>query len=196
MRDEIREQLSALADDELNQVERPLLLGRLQREPTLRACLGRYRLIGELMRGTGHAATLGIADRVQLQLAAEAALPAVATAARHALWWKPLAGLAVAASVALVAVVSVMSLEESRRAAVPSLANAGATSSPPPGLATTPNAAIVPVSEADNQQWHRLDPNIDKRLSEYLVNHNEYAASRGVQAVMPYVRIVGYPSSE
>ena len=33
MNDEIREQLSAMTDDELSDLERPMLLGRLQRDP-------------------------------------------------------------------------------------------------------------------------------------------------------------------
>jgi len=187
MNDELREQLSALADDELSDAERPLLLGRMQRDPRLRACLGRYELIGEVMRGgEAEAATLGVADRVQRALAEDApiSLPAH-SASTPTLWWKPVAGLAVAASVALVAVLAVTSLRTgSNTAPVPTLASA-----PPVGAATS---AGTRVSDTSGDQWERLDPRIDKRLSGYLVNHNEYAASRGVQGVMPYVRIVGY----
>jgi sigma-E factor negative regulatory protein RseA len=187
MSDELREQLSALADDELNDAERPLLLGRLQRDPRLRACLGRYQLIGEVMRGGDtQAATLGVADRVQQALADDTpiSLPAHATGS-GALWWKPVAGMAVAASVALVAVLAVTSLRTgSNVVTVPTLASAP--------QASPATAAVTQVSDTSGDQWERLDPRIDKRLSGYLVNHNEYAASRGVQGVMPYVRIVGY----
>jgi len=191
MNDEIREQLSALTDDELSDAERPLLLGRLQRDPRLRACLGRYHLIGEVMRGGDvEAATLGVADRVQQALAGDAPLHAPAHGAGgQLLWWKPVAGLAVAASVALVAVLSVTSLRTGdHKAAVPELASAQPTVPAP--------ANVTRVSETSGEQWQRLDPRIDKRLSGYLVNHNEYAASRGVQGVMPYVRIVGHNTGE
>ncbi len=190
MKDEIREQLSALADDELSAAERPLLLGRMQRDPQLRACLGRYQLIGEVMRGGDvEAATLGVADRVQRALADDAPIQVPGARAGQGHWWRPLAGLAVAASVALVAVLSVSSLrttETSRQA--PALASAQP-------LSPTANVAQVNDIPSDDQ-WARLDPHIDKRLSGYLVNHNEYAASRGVQGVMPYVRIVGYDTNE
>jgi sigma-E factor negative regulatory protein RseA len=98
--------------------------------------------------------------------------------------------LAVAASVALVAVLSVNSLRKDtpEPAAAPALASAGP--------AASPEAVVARVSDSPGEQWDRLDPRIDKRLSGYLVNHNEYAASRGVQGVMPYVRIVGYDTSE
>jgi sigma-E factor negative regulatory protein RseA len=192
MSDEIREQLSAMADDELSDVERPLLLGRLQRDPKLRACLGRYQLIGEVMRGgPGATATLGLADRVQEALAADApmSIPVAGRSNSRARWVRPAAGVAVAASVALVAVFSVSSLRKTETESVPALA----VGQPATGAGAT---ATQQVSEAGGEHWERLNPRIDKRLSGYLVNHNEYAASRGVQGVMPYVRIVGYDTGE
>jgi sigma-E factor negative regulatory protein RseA len=193
MSDEIREQLSALADDELNDVEQPLLLGRLQRDAELRACLGRYQLIGEVMRGTGATATLGIAGRVQQALAGD--MPVSARASEQMALWKPVAGLAVAASVALVAVLTVTSVNENPANNVPALATADLAPVVAPVL--TPGPAVTQVSDiSGDPRWDRLDPSIDKRLSGYLVNHNEYAASRGVQGVMPYVRIVGHDTSE
>jgi len=193
MSDEIREQLSALADDELNDVEQPLLLGRLQRDAELRACLGRYQLIGEVMRGTGATATLGIAGRVQQALADD--MPVSARASERVALWKPVAGLAVAASVALVAVLTVTSVSDNPANNVPSLATADLAPIVAPVLATGP--AVTQASDISGEpRWDRLEPGIDKRLSGYLVNHNEYAASRGVQGVMPYVRIVGHDTSE
>ncbi len=192
MNDEIREQLSALADDELNEVEQPLLLGRLQRDAGLRACLGRYQLIGEVMRGTGATATLGVAERVQ-QALADDQMPVNARVSAKTALWKPVAGLAVAASVALVAVLTVTSVNTPPENHVPVLA----TADPEPVAAPVPGSAATRVSDAGtDQRWDRLDPSIDKRLSGYLVNHNEYAASHGVQGVMPYVRIVGHDTGE
>ncbi|MFQ5644496.1 MAG: sigma-E factor negative regulatory protein [Thiogranum sp.] len=183
MSDEIREQLSALADDELSDVERPLLLGRMQRDAGLRECLGRYQLIGEVMRGIADTTTLGVADRVRrvLQEDVSGQLPD-APQRENFNWWKPLAGVAVAASVALVAVLAVSSLRETATGSVPELASA-----------QTVAPAMARVSDG---QWDRIEAGIDKRLSGYLVNHNEYAASRGVQGVMPYVRIVGFENDE
>jgi sigma-E factor negative regulatory protein RseA len=181
MSDEIREQLSALVDDELDKVERPLLLGRLQRNTELREILGRYQLISEVMRGDGQAATLGIAERVRRALEQESVMPETDKPQAGGLsWLRPIAGLAVAASVALVAVLVVTSVRE------PAVDTA-------PSVASAQNAA--PVNRGSEELWERIEPRIDKRMAAYLVNHNEYAASRGVQGVMPYVRIVGYENS-
>ena len=184
MSDEIREQLSALVDDELSDVEQPLLLGRVQRDTELRECLGRYQLIGEVMRGIADTTTLGVADRVRRVLLQDVGGQVPDTPKQEGFnWWKPVAGFAVAASVALVAVLTVSSLRETASDAVPELASS--------------NPAGVPaVARVSDDQWDRIEPGIDKRLSGYLVNHNEYAASRGVQGVMPYVRIVGFENSQ
>lgn len=191
MNDEIREQLSALADDELSEMERPLLLGRVQRDMTLRECLGRYQLIGEVMRGTGASVGTSIAQRVQNALTDDAPLMASQSAAQQEsrpererrrtgqqdVWWKPLAGLAVAASVALVAVLAVTTERNNE----PGTSVIAVTH-------TTPKATLV--SDAREARWDRIEPQVEKRLSDYLVNHSEYAASRGVQGVMPYARVV------
>ncbi len=185
MKDEIREQLSALVDDELNDLERPLLLGRLQRDTGLRECLGRYQLISEVMRGAENASALGIADRVQAAIAEQGIPDAVQPSARvTGGWWKPVAGMAVAASVALVAVLTVTSVEKPVDSGIDSQ------------LAVAGNFPVA-IARQDEQdvgdgQWNRIEPRINERLSGYLVNHSEYAASHGAQGVMPYARIVGY----
>jgi sigma-E factor negative regulatory protein RseA len=182
MSEEIREQLSALVDDELDELERPLLLGRLQRDRALRETLGRYELIGEVLRGSGQPAALGVASRVEAALSGDAALHGAEPMHGASRWWKPLAGVAVAASVAVVAVYLV---HPGQQDAGPTLANAPA-----------PEIRTVEVQGEGGEQWARIQPQVDERLSGYLVNHNEYAASRGVQGVMPYVRIVGFENGE
>jgi hypothetical protein len=54
----------------------------------------------------------------------------------------------------------------------------------------SPQNGVVPVQEV----WDRQPPPENSRLNGYLVQHNEYAASSGVQGVLPYVRIVGHNS--
>jgi len=186
MTEEIREQLSALIDDELSDLERPLLLGRLQRDPELRECLGRYQLIGEVLRGAGKTSTLSVAGRVQQAVDREAAIaPRRARPARlAAVRWKALGGIGVAASVAVLAILGITNLRDSGSDSVPVLASGG----------TAPQLAAG--GAAPGGQWDRIETPIDQRLSGYLVNHSEYAASRGVHGVMPYVRIVGFDNDQ
>ncbi len=198
MKDEIREQISALVDDELTDLERPLLLGRLQRDADLRACMGRYQLIGDVIHGGVTQATgLGIAGRVQDALAddhkeqdSSSTIQDVTTVDRQEAgrsFWKPAVGFAIAASVALVAVLSIQNLQQ--------------TTPDTPQVATTETltAPIVQVStrqDSSQDQWDRIAPQVDKRLSGYLVNHSEFAASHGMQGLTPYVRIVGFEDAQ
>ncbi len=194
MKDEIREQISALVDDELTDLERPLLLGRLQRNADLRACMGRYQLIGDVIHGgVTQASGLGIAGRVQAALADDPAsqdttdtpesIAATGPQVAARSFWKPAVGFAIAASVALVAVISVQNLQQPQ------------TGTQQLAASQTATPAVTQVSTSDGQ-WDRIEPRVEKRLSGYLVNHSEFAASRGMQGLNPYVRIVGFEDTQ
>lgn len=188
MKDEISEQISALVDDELTDLERPLLLGRLQRNAELRARMGRYQLIGDVIRGgVTQASGLGIAARVQEALANDTATEDAAVMAAPQVttrsFWKPAVGFAIAASVALVAVLSLQNLQPS----TPETTQLAVTRTvAPPGVQVSSREA----------QWDRIEPQVEKRLSGYLVNHSEFAASYGMQGLTPYVRIVGFEDAQ
>ena len=108
MSEQIREQVSAFLDGELPNSETELLLKRLTRDGELRESFGRYALIGEALRGSGSdIVTKGFASRVNLAIDGEAVQAAThAQQAGAPRWWRPLAGVAVAAGVAAVAIVA------------------------------------------------------------------------------------------
>jgi sigma-E factor negative regulatory protein RseA len=91
--------------------------------------------------------------------------------------FKPVAGLAVAASVAVVAVLAIQNSEQ-EPASAPTVAAA----------APADNAYIR--AQAAHPAGEKFPA--DERLNIYLVNHNEYAVNRGMQGLLPYVRIVGH----
>lgn len=192
MSEQIREQISAFLDGELPTAEQRLLLERMARDPALRTQWSRYQLISDSLRkALPPSIDLGLADRVMAELES---VPEHHGAARTSLLRavKPLAGLAVAASVAVVAVLAVQQ-----------------TRAPEPGtvqVATNPmanpmaNLAVMPGPEAysrvQDTQWTSQGevqpPQVRSQLNEYLVNHSEYAASGGMPGMLPYVRVVGY----
>ena len=63
----------------------------------------------------------------------------------------------------------------------------------------TPSTPVVATAPADSNTYIRAGgegqpggkPRVGKQLDIYLVNHNEYAVNRGMQGMLPYVRIVG-----
>jgi sigma-E factor negative regulatory protein RseA len=108
MSEQILEQVSAFLDGELPNAETELLLKRLTRDAELRESFGRYAFIGEALRGTGsHILAGGFAARVNLAIDGEPVQESAhAHRSRAARWWRPLAGVTVAAGVAAVAIVA------------------------------------------------------------------------------------------
>lgn len=174
MSEQIREQISALLDGELPEAEQRLLLERLERDPALRTHWSRYQLISDAAHQTlPPQIDLSFADRVMAALEKQPEHHRQ-PASRLARAVKPLAGLAVAASIAVVAVLAVQRARTPD--AVPGAVQVAANQ-PAPATTTAPTDAPA------------LNGN---RLNAYLVNHSEYAASGGMPGMSPYVRIVGY----
>jgi sigma-E factor negative regulatory protein RseA len=186
MSEQIREQVSAFLDGELPNSETELLLKRLTRDGELRDSFGRYVLIGEAVRGTSRGLlTRGFSGRVNLAIDGEL-IPANEhlPPARGPRWWRPIAGAAVAASVAAVAVVALQ-----QRAVSPTLRSAAPLaariSAPAQSTAVAPSAreaisytvpATSPAAPAS------IAP---ARLTNYVFAHSRYSsglAQRGVMA--------------
>lgn len=177
MTDRIHEQLSALVDDELTGPEQTLLAVRIARDPDLHGRLLRYQLISDALRNQlPERVDPQFTLRVQAALGQEPPVGAVHRGAHRSALLRPVAGLAVAASVAVIAVLSLQSAREEE----PAL----------PAVATAP--ASTDYIRAGDQAPPAVSPGTEKNLDIYLVNHNEYAANRGMQGMLPYVRIVSH----
>ena len=172
MTEKLHEQISALVDDELAEAEQVLLIKRLGADVALRDSLLRYQLISDsLQNHLPRKIDPGFNIGVQLALQDD---PGVQIGpSRLARLFKPVAGLALAASVAVVAVLSLQSVRQEVPSAAAVIATAPATDESA-GL-----DANTPVNSSTGAQ----------SLDVYLVNHNEYAVNRGM---LPYVRLVGH----
>jgi sigma-E factor negative regulatory protein RseA len=179
MTDRIKEQLSAFLDGELPDPESALLLKRLERDDELRGALSRYSLIGAVLRSDGDVpAARQVAARVSAAIAKEPfRVVSFSRLPRRDTVMRSLAGLGVAASVALGAVVLVQQLNNPEaalsdavlaRADVPPVepvadeldaAEAPATPYVTPPAANGPSAVIPPAE-----------------LANYLVAHYGYAS--------------------
>jgi len=177
MSEQIREQVSAFLDGELPNSETELLLKRLTRDGELRESFGRYALIGEAVRGASRAyLTRGFAGRVNLAIDGEAVTAGAAGGSvRAPRWWRPMAGVAVAAGVAAIAVVALQ-----QRAVTPSAppalsARNEATQAPHEAISYTVPATPAAMPAA-------LMP---ARLTNYVFAHSKYSSGldqRGVLA--------------
>ena len=189
MSEQIREQVSAFLDGELPDSETELLLKRLTRDGELRESFGRYALIGEAIRGASQAyLTRGFAGRVNLAIDGEP-MPAGSHTAqmRTAHWWRPFAGVAVAAGVAAVAVVAFH-----QRADAPGARPLAVTAQNAPAAVSTsvqggaavpaPREALsytVPVSTAAAAAV--MPP---ARLTKYVFAHSRYSSGLDQRGVM------------
>jgi sigma-E factor negative regulatory protein RseA len=179
--EEINEQLSALVDDELRKEERGLLLRRLTQSGECRQQLGRYFLASDTLRGNlPPQGQIDLVGRVAAALEAES----VSFASHRRRFLKPLAGLAVAASV------SAVSLSFWTDQPQLPVTEAG------PSLAGAVNqkASVAPQSVVQPQQWERLHPDVQRRMNGYLVNHSEFSAGHPIGGMLNYVRLAGQQS--
>lgn len=190
------EEVSAFVDGELRATARDRIVGALYRDPELRRAWSRFHLIGDVLRGAGPVPGAGsIAAKVGEALSGERVVPFEARARRVAPG--PLAGAALAASIAALAILGVRSLDDgggsqppvagaSRPESVAGAAPAAVDPAPPRIV-----AASAPPSLPASPRRDAAEMDAAARLNAYLVNHNEHAGN----GVLPYVRIVGYQSA-
>ncbi len=176
MKDSLYEQLSALVDDELTGSEHDMLFKRLASDDQLYQRLSRYQMISDALQShLPERVDPAFSRRVKGMLRSE---PALSGYSRLAMLAKPVAGLAVAASVAVMAVMSIQSAR--RETSLPVVES----------VASVPSTGdYLRVQDEPGNPAHQL---ADRKLDIYLVNHNEYAVNRGMQGMLPYVRIVGH----
>ncbi len=183
MNDKLHEELSAFMDDEVPDPRR--LAERLSGDPDLQARWSRYHLIRDAMTEHLTYAEFDIAARVSAALENE---PTVLAPRR---WHLPprarrvarqVAGLAIAATVSAVTVITV---QQQRGAQEPAPAVAQVAGNARLAVRTPPARVVQFVPEND-----QLNPAVRSKLSKYLVNHNEYSVTSNMQGVLPYMRIV------
>jgi sigma-E factor negative regulatory protein RseA len=112
-------------------------------------------------------------------------------------WFKPFAGLAVAASVAVVTVALWQPLQQ--RGALPNDALASADQQKIEQLAGQKVVgSAVPVSSRvhSGTRWklEQESPVLQRKLNAYLVNHTEYSSS--MQGLIPQARVAGFDAEQ
>jgi len=193
MNDKI-DKLSALMDGELaSQQEQKKCFEQLAQDKEMQDVWQRYHLVRDAMKGQLSAfPSSDISAAVSESLKTE---PVILTpmwrrlSPRYVM--KQAAGLAVAAAVGTIAVLTVQQtqLVSSNNSTIAKANGENATyqvaSQLQPGQ-------IRQVSFTTRQ---KLDAAVESKLSGYLVNHNEFSTSTRVSGVMPYTRIVSFVSS-
>jgi sigma-E factor negative regulatory protein RseA len=171
MTDQINDQISAFIDNELSADESALLVRRFERDAEARTRAMRYTSIGASLRGEllePHPSVLR--QRVAAALSG-GALPSVPKPRERLAerWARPLLGVGIAATVAVVAVGTLRSLNEAAFAPSDVTQRAGV-----PLQVRDPVVApsyVVP-QDTDVEQSRTVAP----RLANYLMHHGEFAS--------------------
>ena len=187
-----------------------LLDGELDRDSQLRAVsqmlaagtdelqrFGRYRLRGAVMRGESSVLAASAAGQVPVALQEEPVVLAPPPKQPRR-WVRPLGGLAVAASVATLAVVvAPQMLTRATPEAQP--VNLAADVSPaaiaPQLVAAGPAADRATGSDGPAQiltRWQALDPALEERLNRLVIEHHEFGGRTGINGPVPHIDFVGY----
>ena len=182
------EALSALMDGESFDTDSGSLHG-WTRDEVLRAAWGRYHIISDCIRGTlPRHLDPGLSGRIAMALRNEPAILAPdAVSARP--WLKPLAGMAIAASVATLAVVGIqMSRTETQGTTLgPSVAN-----QLPATFGGSGGQLNLAAGKGEPRPIRALDParRANANLNRYLIDYNEQRSNDAVQGMPPFVRVI------
>ncbi len=185
MSEQLYEQISAFVDGELAEHETELLLKRLEREPELRAALVRYTAIGASLRDTtARSVSRGFAARVSAAIASDASAPVVTPKLGAPRWLKPLAGLAVAATVAGAAILGVQQLQGTE-------GGSGVQMAATDGAAATTSPVVIGELSVDEAPIYtvpapaQVSPIVPAaRLTNYVVAHSQYSSTLGRRNVL------------
>jgi sigma-E factor negative regulatory protein RseA len=185
MNDKRLEQLSALMDSELSEREARLIIHGTGQDKALSDIWMRYHLIGEALRqDLPKTINRNFAEKMSRVLENE---PHILVSKRRLPsngWRRPLSALAMAASIAGIAVLGWKTNLQLPSAQTPS----------PAALSPASQAAIQPLPVA-TVRWSDRQTKTSPRLDRYLMNHQQFKSSTEMDGVSPYVRIVGYETS-
>lgn len=181
MTDKLNEQLSAFLDNELASEECDLLWRRLDGDQALRDTVSRFSLMGDAMRGEPLQASPAFVAGVSAALQSDSS-PQIASPAWQR-WLKPVSGIAVAATVASVALLSLQGTDEQDLGILPSSTVAEVSSDDSNGLSPiVPRMQLPEVRQASAMPQSQMD--------RYLMRHRGYATGFGGRTIMG-VRDVG-----
>jgi sigma-E factor negative regulatory protein RseA len=180
MSKETREHLSALVDGEISRETSRFLVRRLGTDEELRATWTRYHLIRDCLRHQdGSIAAEDLSVRVSRALENEETVKPSRRLPTH--WLKPAAGLAIAASVALMAIVAVSPGFQDVPQAGGELAGEAALKPvvSPQGFTPVPNSTQVSGSAS-----------VTSRMSPYLLRHYQATGNTGGKGFVTFVPVV------
>ncbi len=189
-----REKISMLMDGE-EVVANEIIIDELLEDASLRNIWSRYHLIGDCLRGytpDSRVGDISVAVRDRLQNEPVPFMPRK----QKAVWLKPLAGFAIAASVVMFAVLGIQK------------ENIPVNTTPDPVVATGDVEKVFEPVQSEVADFPTVSSSSDTLLvstpvrlnappsilkqppNHYLVNYNEHRSNGGIHGISSYVRTV------
>ncbi len=178
-----KEKISELLDDELNDLEHHRLMKVLADNREMRGVWERYHLMRAALRNELEVMVgPNMADRIGESI--QSISPDVALPVGRPFWFpryaRVAAGLAIAASVTVVAILTLQPMSPTNAPE----STIALQKSPAPGLiAVSSPTSLVKAPRQGS-------------LNAYLVEHSEFTPNAGMNGMLSYVRIVGYGNSK
>lgn len=177
MSKETREHLSALVDGEISRETSRFLVRRLGTDSELRATWTRYHLVRDCLRHQdGSIAGDDLCARINRELENEQAITSPAVVPFR--WLKPAAGLAIAASVALMAVFAVGPGLPGGTQPASELAGGLAGDGKPVSFVSPQSPVPAPQSNLASMGGANLQ---DVKMNSYLVRHYQASGTAGTR---------------
>lgn len=196
------ETLSAFLDGEATANETRELLDRLCNDAQMRAALDRHQRLRATLRGELHPGLdAGFANRVMAAINADASGSRKVisfAAARQSRPVRMVFGLAMAASLAAVTVLSVRILLPATDSAFPALTPVAGQQPAAPAVTavaltatTAPGTTVKPITP-----WNDLSPDEIAELNDYLISHNNSAMDHGLNSSFGFMRVAAQDETE
>ncbi|MFO7604178.1 MAG: sigma-E factor negative regulatory protein [Gammaproteobacteria bacterium] len=176
------EQLSAISDGEA--VYDDVMSRQIATSTDLQEQWNHTHLIRDVLRG--HKVSreaLCLSQRVSAALQEEPTILAPQKRFGTTTFMKQAGGFAIAATIAVVAVLTVQQAPTT-------------PGEQPMSIASVPQLTTQPLSTnirtvSSQRELPRVSSEVERKLNSYIVTHNEHSASSNMQGLLPYVRIVG-----
>ncbi|MEP1470271.1 MAG: sigma-E factor negative regulatory protein [Halieaceae bacterium] len=192
MSEKLRESLSALMDDEANELELERVLSRIGDDQDLRSAWSRFNGARDALSGQPHGLSqLDISSQVSLALASEQG----SEGSRWQRMMRPVASFAVAASVAATVVIGGQQLAQigvgddasrSVAAGVSAVGFVNSLGAMPVQASYGTRSAVPALRPATRTAYSEL---ARQRMTRYSQEHAEHAALNTPQGLIPFARV-------
>ncbi len=185
MTDTINEQISTLIDGELPEEEYEFLQHQLTKDSKLQETWRNYHLIRDTMREDLPEfidVNTGVTYIRHQQIDEQASVSKPEVLWRFA---RPAAGMAIAASVAMLAIIGVVYNDE--QSTTPLTSRFIAAFQTDEQQRIRENFAVIP-----RNNWQSAKPAVVSHLNGYLVDHSHYARFGSARGIISYSRVAGY----